>query len=329
MAIAQSEASSDNEWCPAEECRPVVRPAGQRSASLGVSAVPAGDVERWIEACRSRLSDDPKLWEPEEEIIFASPLKGAFMWQLDDPPGGEGDAMREWSGLTAPAVRQSSRGRPMSWPANASQGSWPDFVVPATPQRGQSLAGRQKGDASKRRARAGAWRADGNVIATSEGSPSCSAAVAWQADDCITVEETLDCAYGGNCGFTVAVGPASPASAGKGPPAARRLAHPGMCHHYTWDGLHCVRSGLGSEHANRCHGQMCAAGVAFGPQVCQTVGISGICHTTGAGGDLVEAVCSPPALARAACTPECCPFLAEGRSCPYDILGRVSLVYRL
>merc|ERR1712046_564337 len=92
----------------------------------------------------------------------------------------------------------------------------------------------------------------------------------------------------GSCGFSVVI-PHLP-------------GHPsqnfGMCHHFTWDGKHCVRSGLSSEHANRCAGCLCTAGAVPDPAICKVVGAHA--PTTCAKTDSlhIEAVCCPPLKSR-------------------------------
>merc|ERR1712193_305572 len=75
------------------------------------------------------------------------------------------------------------------------------------------------------------------------------------------VDEPFEIGQSGSCGFSVVI--------------PRLPGHPsqnfGMCHHYTWDGKHCVRSGLSSEHANRCAGCLCAAGAAPDLELCKVV----------------------------------------------------------
>merc|ERR1712176_197155 len=97
-------------------------------------------------------------------------------------------------------------------------------------------------------------------------------------------------------------------------PAANDL---GMCHHFTWDGLHCVTHGLTSEHANRCAGRLCISGSAMN---CKGVGGAfnkscNRCKTNSA--EVFEVSCDAPAQGLGTCHAETCPFVFEGGKCPY------------
>lgn len=323
------------------------RARAQCSASLAAPAMPAADDEGFFARYGSQLAADLNLPEPEafrdivkalrlaaghrEDALFRSPLADAVAWQIDDRAGDEeGEVLCEWADLKPPAVRPESRH------AAVASGRCQDFVVPATPafrsqmgRGGQGLTGRPRGDACRREARAQKTVGHCNAAAINERPPA-GHVLTRQAEGSVA-GDALDHTFGGSCGFTVAVGKQRPsAGAGRGPPkAGQRLAfaHPGMCHHYTWDGLHCVRSGLGSEHANRCSGQLRVVGGAVHQHICEAVGMPGVCSKVG--DDLLEAVCCAPALIRAVCTPECCPFLAEGGVCPFDFVGSVNPVYSL
>merc|ERR1712130_1046062 len=118
--------------------------------------------------------------------------------------------------------------------------------------------------------------------------------------------EVRDWSQNGSCGFTVRVQRIRPWHA------------QGMCHHFTWDGKHCVSTGFGSEHANRCAGRLCSA------PACQVVtGYRGLCGGCAKPRDLdsEDVFCGPPG---GVCSSDSCPFLAEGKPCPYgtSALGR-------
>lgn len=141
-------------------------------------------------------------------------------------------------------------------------------------------------------------------------------------------EPVMSCSgQAGSCGFTVTIRRTQVMADG------RDL---GMCHHYTWDGKHCVGAGLRSEHANRCAGRLYFGGAVADLHLCKTplrctcsasrtaeaVGAPQACSKLG-DNDLIEVVCGPPARrghagrAISSCTEIACPFLAEGTCCPY------------
>lgn len=137
----------------------------------------------------------------------------------------------------------------------------------------------------------------------------------------VTAEDTLagdvyDTGQDGSCGFTVIVHRS---------PYSRAVQDFGMCHHFTWDGKHCVGTGLGSEHGNRCAGRLCIVGGIADLQICKAVG-STACSKFG-DVDLVEAACGRSV--GGVCSTESCPFLAEGIPCPYgtSLLGKDGLFH--
>merc|ERR1719424_207251 len=87
-----------------------------------------------------------------------------------------------------------------------------------------------------------------NSVALSENPVGCGIDVRLCDGD----SDIVEVGQNGSCGFSVVM-PHSP-SAASGPSTAQNR---GMCHHYTWDGKHCVTAGLGLEHANRCAGCLC------------------------------------------------------------------------
>lgn len=94
----------------------------------------------------------------------------------------------------------------------------------------------------------------------------------------------------------------------------------GMCHHFTWDGKHCVAAGLGSEHANRCAGHLHIGGTVPNAELCKVIGTqTATCAKMDNG--LMEVVCVTPSRKTRlvlACSESTCPFLAEGKSCPFS-----------
>lgn len=124
------------------------------------------------------------------------------------------------------------------------------------------------------------------------------------------VSEVVDFGQGGGCGFTVVVRNLT-GNAGK----RRGIACCQMCHHFTWDGKHCVTSGLRSEHANRCAGRLCTVGSVADATVCRGVVGQRSCAKA-ADPDLLEMACGPP-QGPSACCMATCPFIAEGLICPY------------
>jgi len=125
-----------------------------------------------------------------------------------------------------------------------------------------------------------------------------------------------------SCGFTVVMPcapafPSRPAVGQKEP--SRNL---GMCHHYTWDGKHCVSAGLSGEHANKCAGCLHSAGALPNGKLCRVVGAHALTTCSKIDVDHFEAACGPPAADKqgqqiSSCTVDACPFLARGQPCPY------------
>lgn len=301
----------------------------------------------------------------EEELVFRSLIPDTYKRAQRNPlsvlsdvinanasvhtanADGEAAVMHEWSELIVPAVPRET----LNFSIDSTTGKpaiSQDFIVPATPviaapntlrmraERANSKGSLKSGQGGKDLG----WRVmkktlgHGNAAAISEKPPTSSSTLVWRADDGPSCDPE-DFALAGNCGFTVVVGQPvflASANANAGQPlVGPRLAsaHPGMCHHYTWDGQHCVTSGLGSEHANRCAGQLSVVGAAVDTQICRTVGMPA-CSKVGSA-DSQEAVCGAPAVVRGVCTPEVCPFLAEGRKCPFygNACSNGSLVYHL
>lgn len=174
-----------------------------------------------------------------------------------------------------------------------------------------------------------------NAAALSEAE-SKDHVIAWQEEPGDNVElGTYDVAQGGGCGFTVVlrrpqkdVGTLDACSSC----SASRRASIGMCHHFTWDGKHCVSSRLSSEHANRCVGHLYVVGAAAESQLCRTVGLQRACSRQGDLG-FVETACGPPQTCHVAysrrgrsqrpaplvCCRDTCPFIGEGAMCPYTL----------
>mmetsp|Transcript_106632 Transcript_106632/g.200918 ORF Transcript_106632/g.200918 Transcript_106632/m.200918 type:complete len:463 (-) Transcript_106632:90-1478(-) len=150
------------------------------------------------------------------------------------------------------------------------------------------------------------------------------------AEDSLDEVDVIDesSSQGGSCGFTVTIRRTQVAAAG------RDL---GMCHHFTWDGKHCVASALGSEHANRCAGRLYVCGAVADLQMCKTPlrcascntqkaseagsAGSGACSSKIGDNEFVEVVCGPPARrgpASSCCNEMVCPFMKESGRCPYS-----------
>lgn len=120
----------------------------------------------------------------------------------------------------------------------------------------------------------------------------------------------------GSCGFNVTMkrSPVLSKSAGQ-------LV--GMCHHFTWDGHHCVTAGFGSEHANRCAGHLHIVGAVPDTELCRSIGThSAKCAKMSS--EDVEVVCVAPARKRGrlitACNEHTCPYLGEGKNCPFSTI---------
>jgi len=98
-----------------------------------------------------------------------------------------------------------------------------------------------------------------------------------------------------------------------------RLRHdtpegPWMCHHFTVNGEHCVRAGLGPEHANSCAGVCLTMAPTFqdftDPPRCM-----GLRKPLDGPGAPTLIKCSPACVP--CCTPSSCAFLSKGRICPF------------
>lgn len=127
----------------------------------------------------------------------------------------------------------------------------------------------------------------------------------------------VDLGETGSCGFSVLL-PRSLVF----PPGAGAAQCIGMCHHFTWDGRHCVAAGLGSEHANRCAGSLCISGAVPDSQVCRVVGAHAPTSCAKSDSENIEVVCGPPNSRRrgkvvSLCSVDSCPFLYEGKVCPF------------
>jgi hypothetical protein len=127
-------------------------------------------------------------------------------------------------------------------------------------------------------------------------------------------QEAHDWSENGSCGFTASV-----------QQLPKSLDGFGMCHHFTFDGQHCVSAGLGSEHANRCAGRMCShwsCGVADARPKTGAWGCQSLLCDSGASRirdlDLRHIFCGPPG---GRCTATSCPFLAQSKPCPYGTTG--------
>lgn len=155
-----------------------------------------------------------------------------------------------------------------------------------------------------------------NAAATSE-APQPIGSFDVRHSDCDT--EVLEFSQNGNCGFTVVM-PRTPLM-----PRGAAAHNFGMCHHYTWDGHHCVSAGLGSEHGNRCSGCLRTVGAAPDLQICKAVGAHAPTSCAKVDSEHVEIVCAPPRRGKrgrpiSSCSVDSCPFLAEGSRCPYAAL---------
>lgn len=198
------------------------------------------------------------------------------------------------------------------------QGQAPTLDADAKPRKGpvQSLAGKflkkSLGHA--------------NAAALSEAPGQTPVEVRFAEDPLDEVDIDEPTSQGGSCGFTVTIRRSQVTAAG------RDL---GMCHHFTWDGKHCVASGLGSEHANRCAGRLYVCGAVADLQMCKTPLRCASCNTqagnAGSGNlascsklgdnELVEVVCGPPARrgpTSGCCNEMLCPFIKERVKCPYS-----------
>jgi len=174
-----------------------------------------------------------------------------------------------------------------------------------------------------------------NALALSEASPRGENIRIWCAEE-NAQDDMRDWIQHGSCGFSVTLHEGSVAGPFLGDM---------MCHHFTWDGLHCVRSQLGSEHANRCSGRLCAHAStrdADNMRLCYRActNSSGgsrpssfcACYNHTRSGPLcasslscaearepgvVELTCGPTTRSR--CRADECPFVAESGTCPYGV----------
>eukprot|EP00929_Paragymnodinium_shiwhaense_P075476 TRINITY_DN38592_c0_g1_i2.p1 TRINITY_DN38592_c0_g1~~TRINITY_DN38592_c0_g1_i2.p1 ORF type:complete len:412 (-),score=59.34 TRINITY_DN38592_c0_g1_i2:144-1379(-) len=122
----------------------------------------------------------------------------------------------------------------------------------------------------------------------------------------------LSMQWHGRCGFVVRLRPDTPSG-------------PWMCHHFTLDGTHCVRFGLGKQHANRCAGMLhpiaeadsaAADGFSFGGG-CSAPRCMGLRKPEGGSmGYPMLVRCGRPATAPV-CRPDTCPYIAQNLMCPY------------
>jgi len=154
--------------------------------------------------------------------------------------------------------------------------------------------------------------------------------------------DVRDEAQKGHCGFSVALAPAQVLARENAGSVANdehvaAACHIvggdlGMCHHFTWDGKHCVTSGFRAEHANRCAGRLCKSHSVSETQICRAgVDVVGVAACgSKPNTDEVEAVCGPPTTPPGICRTDTCPFVAEGSKCPYGGNKRFSgAVFRL
>eukprot|EP00747_Dinoflagellata_sp_TGD_P185590 gnl/TRDRNA2_/TRDRNA2_42196_c0_seq1.p1 gnl/TRDRNA2_/TRDRNA2_42196_c0~~gnl/TRDRNA2_/TRDRNA2_42196_c0_seq1.p1 ORF type:complete len:344 (-),score=35.58 gnl/TRDRNA2_/TRDRNA2_42196_c0_seq1:149-1180(-) len=105
--------------------------------------------------------------------------------------------------------------------------------------------------------------------------------------------------YQGKCGFVVRLKQDTPAG-------------PWMCHHFTIDGIHCARSGLGPEHANRCAGLL----AVIDPEADEVTVCMGLRKPAESPSTPLLARCNRPSSGPV-CRVDTCPFLASNLACPY------------
>lgn len=91
---------------------------------------------------------------------------------------------------------------------------------------------------------------------------------------------------------------------------------PWMCHHFTVDGEHCVGSGLGPEHANRCAGVCRINETETFEDLADPPRCMGLRKPhDGPGCPTLIKCCL--ASSSVCCSPDTCPFLAQRRQCPF------------
>jgi len=112
----------------------------------------------------------------------------------------------------------------------------------------------------------------------------------------------------GRCGFVVRLREDTPAG-------------PWMCHHFTLDGVHCARRGLGAEHANKCGGVLSTINDRVDNRdICM-----GLRKAAAGHGAPILARCGAIAP-EPICRLDSCPFLSKDMTCPYALAaeGRLS-----
>lgn len=230
-------------------------------------------------------------------------------------------AADEWHGRDVPRQSVAIGHLGNNGGAGLEELPWGGRIV----QRGQSCGSRGvegRTGSAESSARAMLKKAVGqtNALALSEASPHGENIRTWFAEEENAQDDMRDWIQHGSCGFSVTLHEGSLAGPFSGDM---------MCHHFTWDGLHCVRSQLGSEHANRCSGRLCVhastrdadktrlchrdCSNASGPLSCAS---SLSCAEAREPG-VVELTCTCSHPFRSRCRADECPFVAETGSCPY------------
>jgi hypothetical protein len=106
----------------------------------------------------------------------------------------------------------------------------------------------------------------------------------------------------GRCGFVSRLRPETPEG-------------PWMCHHFTVDGEHCVMAGLGPEHANSCAGACRMLEAEAFQDLADPPRCMGLRKPVDRPGRPTLIKCGLPS--RPCCSVDTCPFLANGRPCPF------------
>lgn len=108
----------------------------------------------------------------------------------------------------------------------------------------------------------------------------------------------------GRCGFVCRLRPETPEG-------------PWMCHHFTVDGVHCVKAGLGPEHANSCAGVCRMIEAETFEDFADPPRCMGLRKPLDGPGYPTLIRCGLAGSSGPGCSPMNCPFLARGRSCPF------------
>jgi hypothetical protein len=118
----------------------------------------------------------------------------------------------------------------------------------------------------------------------------------------LTTESAGFTHWRGRCGFVARLRPETPEG-------------PWMCHHFTVDGVHCVRAGLGPEHANSCAGFCRVIETETFEDLADPPRCMGLRKPLDGPGCPSLIRCGPATVPT--CSKSNCPFLARGRQCPY------------